>query len=287
VDFSDHSRRALEYAAALSAYVGGRLIVAHIVDPLLAAAQRTYQWDPLGADTREELESFTRPAIEAAGLPRSSADLVLEQGHAAPEILRLARTHEADLIVMGTHGLSGFRRALYGSTTARVLRGADRPVLAVPLPDQGQSPPNLHWFAGGVVAALDFSDTSRRAAALGARLARSFSQPLILVHVVAPLLATGRWRAEAAAQDDVRATEARATLAKVAAEVDGSDAEQLVAIGDPAEELARVASERRASLIVMGLQGSGLPLVGRAPGSVAMHTLAHSPVPVLAVPAPH
>jgi nucleotide-binding universal stress UspA family protein len=284
VDFSDHSRQALRYASALAAYVDGRLVVAHVVDPLLAAAQRTYQWDPLGADTREELEGFVWPETDAEELPRSGVELVLRQGEAAAEIVGLAKARGAELIVMGTHGLSGFRRMFFGSTTARVLRATDIPVLAVPLGDEAAQARGPRRLVGALVAPVDFSDSSLRAADMAVRIAKALGQPLVLLHVVSPLRAAARWQPDASAHDEVRVEKARNELARIVVGLGATDVERLVSTGDPAEEIARVASERRAGVIVMGLQGHGLPLVGRAPGSVATRVLALAPVPVLCVP---
>jgi nucleotide-binding universal stress UspA family protein len=284
VDFSDHSRQALQYASALTAYVGGRLVVVHVVDPLLAAAQETYQWDPAGADAREELTRFVTPEIEAQGLSPANVELVLAQGHAASEILALAAKHRAELVVMGTHGLSGFRRMFFGSTTGRVLRQAHLPVLVVPLGQEGVRVEGPRRLTGALIAPVDFSAASLGAAGISARLARTFSLPLVLLHVVSPLRVSPRYQAEAAAHDAGRMEKARESLQQVAADIGATDTETLVTAGDPAEEIARVAGERHAGMIVMGLQGEGLPLVGRAPGSVASRVLSLSPVPVLAVP---
>jgi nucleotide-binding universal stress UspA family protein len=54
------------------------------------------------------------------------------EGNVPETILKTAGEKEADLIVMGTHGLTGWRRLIFGSVTERVLRSAPCPVLAVP-----------------------------------------------------------------------------------------------------------------------------------------------------------
>ena len=58
-------------------------------------------------------------------------------GDAAEEILKQVEECEADLIVMGTQGLEGTRRFVFGSTTEHVLRESTVPVLAVPIPATG------------------------------------------------------------------------------------------------------------------------------------------------------
>ena len=56
---------------------------------------------------------------------------VVETSPAADAIVEYARRHAIDVIVMATHGRSGFRRWVFGSVAEKVLRGADRPVLMV------------------------------------------------------------------------------------------------------------------------------------------------------------
>jgi nucleotide-binding universal stress UspA family protein len=284
VDFSDHSRRALKYAAALQAHFGGRLVIIHVVDPLLAAAQRTYQTDPLGADVHEELRAFVASAgIDAApGSP--SVELVLTMGDAAAEILKLASERRADAIVMGTHGLSGLRRVFFGSTTANVLKHANVPVIAVPLAEDAPSRADLLRQHTVVLSPVDFHESANLAARLGGELAQSLKLRLILLHVVPPLRASGSRQQAADEYNRDRVRQAQEQLQDLAASLGMSNIEVITALGDVAEEIARVAEERDAGFIVMGLHGESMPIVGHAPGSVAYRTLLQTSVPVVAVP---
>jgi nucleotide-binding universal stress UspA family protein len=63
----------------------------------------------------------------------------LEYGDIEEQVLRTAEQGKADLIVMATEGHHGFLDALRGSTTERIVRAADCPVLAVPV---HETPPN-------------------------------------------------------------------------------------------------------------------------------------------------
>jgi nucleotide-binding universal stress UspA family protein len=61
---------------------------------------------------------------------------LLRFGPAALEILEAAHEHGADIIVIATHGETGWRRLVFGSVTESVVRQARCPVLAVPSPQQ-------------------------------------------------------------------------------------------------------------------------------------------------------
>jgi len=64
---------------------------------------------------------------------------MLGNGDAADEIARIATTENADLIVISTHGLTGWRHLVFGSVAEKVIRLADRPVLVIPAHDSEQA----------------------------------------------------------------------------------------------------------------------------------------------------
>ena len=88
----------------------------------------------------------------------------------------------ADLVVMGTHGRSGFERLVLGSVTERVLRKSACPVLTVPkgIPDVA-TPPVLF---NRIVCAVDFSDCSMHALNYAMSLAQEADAHLTVVHVI-------------------------------------------------------------------------------------------------------
>jgi nucleotide-binding universal stress UspA family protein len=77
--------------------------------------------------TREYLEDM-KDRHQDSGVPIQTADA---SGEAAKEILDFAQSQDIDLIVMSTHGRSGFQRWLFGSVAEKVMRHAPCPVLAV------------------------------------------------------------------------------------------------------------------------------------------------------------
>ena len=198
-------------------------------------------------------------------------------GKPADAILKTARTLEPDLIVMGTRGLSGARRMMFGSTTSQVLRKTAVPVLAVP-----QSTSTARWPGRRVIAALELGPDARRDASAAAGVARAFGVPLRLVHVVAPTQ-TPPWRQpQLEPQERARLADARSALEALAAATRDVHVDTRVLLGDPAEEIAAAAEEAKAGLIVMTLRG-GRGLFGARQGSITYRVLCSAAVPVLAL----
>jgi nucleotide-binding universal stress UspA family protein len=133
VDFSGPSRIALRYAAVVARMAGARMIVLFVNDPLLAAAAAaTYDAQAVAHSTDVELKRFVRKALAGRRVPAASVRMSVAVGKPAQEIATAAEQLRADLVVMGTRGLSGAARLVLGSTTEQVLRRAGVPVLAVP-----------------------------------------------------------------------------------------------------------------------------------------------------------
>jgi nucleotide-binding universal stress UspA family protein len=286
VDFSEQSQQALRWAGALAWRYNSRLIVLTAVDPLLArAAKVRLGLDLAGSETEPELRQFVASVLpDSSGAP--PALIEVGTGNASEVILRAAERAGADLLVLGTHGLGGFRKALLGSTTEQVLRHTKKPVLAVPLTgtqavtlDAGRP----RFALSPILAATDFSEPSAAACRWAGALAEDFGARLLLVHVVAPLSVAPRWRSHAVEIDEERVQLARERLDAVLHDQPASiQGEIAVSIGRPAESISSIAEERGAALIVMGLTGeTGQPI---RPGSIAYRVLTLSHAPVLVVP---
>jgi nucleotide-binding universal stress UspA family protein len=133
LDFSPPPKKALDYAVAVAKQFKARLTLLHVVEhvatPDFAASfPLTMEDDKMMAAAKHELEV----AVEAARIPRSVVEKVLVRfGRSFHEIAEAARTRKVDLIVISTHGYTGLKHALLGSTTERVVRHARCPVLVV------------------------------------------------------------------------------------------------------------------------------------------------------------
>jgi nucleotide-binding universal stress UspA family protein len=286
LDGSPLSERALPEAVALAERSGARLLLLRV-----AVADFVTRTDPrsgepylvdLAADYLRDVAG--RVAAQSAAV---AIETVEARGEPGPEIGRVAREREADLIVMATHGRSGLGRWLYGSVADHVLRHAPAPVLLVSALC-GPAPARAAGAPGRVLVPLDGSPLAETALAPAAALADAFDARLLLLLVVEP---PSPGRAPygagyvAAAYDPATALqEARGYLEGVACDLRrrGHRADVAAAEGPAAATIAAAARERRVARIVMATHGrSGL---GRMVlGSVATAVLHLADVPLVLV----
>src|SRR5579871_2129705 len=132
-DFSDNSQYAFQMACSLAKDNNARLILLHVIPPSADPLLTELPANPLrSAESQTSLQGrFTWPQPTD---PVVRVEHRVAEGDAPAEILSLARALPSVLIVMGTHGRTGFRRLLAGSVAEEVLRKAACPVLAVKTP---------------------------------------------------------------------------------------------------------------------------------------------------------
>ena len=285
IDFSDASRGALRYARAIAEHLGGRLVILAVEDPLLTEAAALGTGKPWNSDdTRRELARFASSALHGHRLEEASVEYAIRVGTPAREILEVARDAGCALIVMSTRGLTGMRKMFFGSTTERVLRETAIPVLATPPTDDGPaSLADLRKRVGRILVPVDLTPASQLQLKAARAIAEALDVPYVATSVVEPVRSPLAAKLHLPSIELERRTRAEDALAGLLAEVPHvREAEALVAYGDPAEEIAKVARDRRAGLIVIGLHGS--PMLGRHMGSVTYRVLCLAPALVLALP---
>ena len=277
VDFSESSRSALVFAARLAKHAGARLHVVHAQDPLLASAARSAGID-IDAEARAELSTFMQSAPPAG---EWSPFHEVAEGQAADVVCDIADRENADVIVVGAHGMSGIGRALFGSTTEDLLRKADHSVVVVP---DAWTPPrqdtNDLSGVGPIVVGVESAPPALAAAHAGRELAALLGTGLELRHVVPPPSVLARWSAHADVAQQQRLNEAREQLASSPLRDLAPGAVQ-IATGAVAEQLAdavRVTGNRR-PLLVIGRRTHRER--GDAPGHIAIRVLALTDAPVL------
>jgi nucleotide-binding universal stress UspA family protein len=134
VDFSEHSHEALLYAGDLAKRYGARLTLAHVYPVVnYAAAEGFMLFTPEQiVKLKEQLEQQLRESSNVARAAGATAvGIVLLQGDPFTELNAYARKQHIDLIVMGTHGRTGWRHALLGSVAEKLVRSASCPVMTV------------------------------------------------------------------------------------------------------------------------------------------------------------
>lgn len=262
VDFSDRARTAVGYAATLADHFRARLDV--------VAVNADADGEPV---TVARLEGFVAPIADRFKTLNPALSFTIDFGVPGDAIIRQAEEDRADLIVISTHG-AGAATAAYGSTTLHVMRHAAVPLLVIPPALHALPQPAIETLIGRdnrVLAPVDFHHRAIHDVRIAAGIAQAFDIDLLLLHVLS--------------QDTVRnGEEANAMLAELAADVNTRvRVDAVLALGNPAAEISRVAIDHNAGVIVMGLRGDGRA-IGSLPGSIAYEVVRQAPALVLALP---
>ena len=134
-DFSAASSPAFRQAIAIARRDRAELLVLHVLSPpapMVADAYITPNvWNALLRSQRTSAQRRLDTLVEKARRARVRARGLLAEGVAADAIVRIARSHGARMIVVGTHGRRGAARFFLGSVAARVVAAAHSPVLTV------------------------------------------------------------------------------------------------------------------------------------------------------------
>lgn len=167
-DLSALSEAAWGHAVALARRFGATLEVVYVQDWKLVVDLATL---PPRAPSPEEKKKLTARIRETVGV---ASKITFAAGDPAFAILRLARSRRVDLIVMGTHGRTGLKRALLGSVTESVIRQSPVPVLAV---REGSG------AVRSVLAPVNFTDYSYYGFTYAAALSSALNARLTAFHV--------------------------------------------------------------------------------------------------------
>jgi nucleotide-binding universal stress UspA family protein len=131
-DFSESARHALTYGLSFAREYEAELVLLHVVEVVPVGYASDLFPAPMAA-VFQEISAYARAELgKLAALARERSVVVRElvtQGKPSAEIVRTARDEAVDMIVLGTHGKGVLDKALFGSTTERVVRGAPCPVL--------------------------------------------------------------------------------------------------------------------------------------------------------------
>jgi nucleotide-binding universal stress UspA family protein len=289
-DFSELSGLALERAVRLGRWFEARVTALHVVPRILATSAPTEGGVLLGVPPgflraqREDADQALRRQIEPLLGEGAAIEAKLADGDPARAIQAEAEALPADLVVMGTHGRSGFEHLLLGSVAERVVRTAPCPVLTVRGPC---TEPRGSLFRR-ILCAIDLTEASERTLDMALSLAEETLARVTLLHVVEGQLGESgpelyRPVPEAARLQRQLVDQANEQLLRAGQRAHGfCDVSERVETGSAWREILRVADETYADLIVMGTHARGA--VGRLFfGSTANQVVRHATCPVLTV----
>lgn len=273
-DFSEPAGRALAYAIGLARHYEATLVLAHVSPgtfPLLPAeAAPEYPFY-----NRTEAEEQLQALAESERMEGLRVERLVCEGDLPETLLRQMVEQRADLLVVGTHGRSGWRRVILGSVAEQLFRRSSCPVLTVGPGAEPPLPPETEFRQ--ILFPTDFRLEAQPALNWALSLAQEHQATLTLLYVVESGFQS--------LEDSGRMEEAiRRQLADlVPEEVKAWCEPQLeVRFGNAGEMIVKAAGERDADLILLGVRP---PRVAseRARWTTAHHVVREAHCPVLTV----
>jgi nucleotide-binding universal stress UspA family protein len=286
IDFSDASRLAVEWCVGFAKDVDAELVLLHVLDtPHLAVGNLVAVPDLVPELRKRADEELARWRQE---IDLSRARVETQEGAPDDTILAAASRLGVDLVVMGTHGLSGFQKLFLGSVTERVLHQLHVPLLTLSSGGREQeragfSPPRT------IVIGIDFGEEASSVIRHGLWLAEHYQAELVAVHAVpVPYVVLNDQTLERLGPDELIRLEhdltadRRAQIADLLPESMSTEVRIVAKVGAPFDVLRGVVRERRADLVVLGAGGHGEASV-RWLGSTCHKMVRSSARPVLIV----
>jgi nucleotide-binding universal stress UspA family protein len=279
-DFSDSANHALRQAVELALVHKASLYIFHAIllhtdDPQQLRTQLKDYLDQLEKETMESLKTKS-DELKGRGV---AVEISTERSVSAFDaIMDKVNTIHPDLLVMGTHGRSGFGKLLLGSVAEKVLRHA--PCHVMTLRKESAIAEGYGGFPR-ILVPVDFTDHSRRALDV-ARLLVSKEGTLILVHVVASPIHPSFYAGGVTRLFQLDPELPKRIEEKLKEWLGDQNGEVVATEGDVHAEIMRVGEEKQAQLNVIGTRGlSGIDHF--LMGSVTEKVVRHSKIPVLTV----
>ena len=278
-DFSEPSEAALPFATSVAREYGAKVYALHVVIPA-AYTYTTPEVTAVAIEAQEDTAKLNMQRLEAqlTGLPHES---ILERATGIwPALEQAVKDYAIDLIVLGTHGRTGAQKLLLGSAAEEIFRRSRVPVLTIG-PREHHGAHKSAKFRR-VLFPTDFTPESLAAAPYAISMAQENEARLILLHVAKELDTR---------PTDPAAEDAMSNLLFQLHEIVPASAEPwcrleaVVQFGNPAEQILKVAKERDADLIVLGVRDPG-PFMGAATHlerNTAHKVVVHAACPVLTV----
>jgi nucleotide-binding universal stress UspA family protein len=254
LDGSALGERALPMAAEIAKASNGRLILLRVVPYFTVLAADPLLYEEMNRMGEDEALAYLRSVQETLD-PQLPVDLEIEVGSAADSILQKAHEHNADLIVMSSHGRSGLNRWVYGSVAERILSQAPCPTLIINARQQSWQP-----VPKRILVPLDGSELAEKALDPVRDLATALGSEVHLLRVTT----SGHLRLETDSMAEVftdiegkEVEDANTYLQEAAGKLGLADTVMAVAVASAsiAEAIIDYAAENDIELIVMSSHG--------------------------------
>ena len=139
IDFSDYSKKALEYAVSFAKKFKARMHLVYVIEPIIGPIDIELMVDheQIHKDIEKNALKELRKLINDEIDPEIKAYILTKNGKPFYEINKAASENDIDLIIISTHGQTGIKHLLFGSTAEKVVRKAPCPVLTLREPIKG------------------------------------------------------------------------------------------------------------------------------------------------------
>lgn len=275
-DFSPISTRALDYAVSLAQRYESKIYLAHVISPdayPLTAPEVTVR----SVDKQlMEAKTKTQELLMSDRFHGVPYEVYIETGALWPQLERMIKKNDVDLVVVGTHGMGAVKKVLIGSGAEQIFRQCQKPVLTVGPAVENKYPTEREFK--NILFATDFGLGAEREAAFAFSLGQEHDATVTLLYVVQHMDDYS---------EDGMALKREAIRNQLRELVPGQgdvwcQTQLRMGVGDVVEEILRIAEETNAELIVMGAK-KRMNLPGHVPGTKAYKVVTRSHCPVLTV----
>ncbi len=270
MDGSKYSRWALEWVARLPLVAPPPVVALHAVD--LSALKAPVMFQPMVVGNepfiQAEVKSLDKKAKEVAAETKRSLDSFNLQGRVtiekgAPADIIVKRARRGDLVIVGHRGLTGLDRFMLGSVSTKVMLHAPCSVLVVKQPSRA---------IRKILLATDGSKNANKALRFLLQDMRSANVEILVTHVM-PFLRYSE-------QNEAVKVLVDQCVEKLASA--GYRVTPMLKLGNPADEIIKIAGREKVDLILAGAKGMGA-IARFLLGSVSIKLMQHSACSVLVV----
>lgn len=267
LSLSAESLSALPYVRGIAEMFGSSVFLWHALNEERdEAGAEMMKSDRMEKRAREKLQGLAR----TVQLQTLDVSTVVDDGAVAGELPKIIREQNIDLVVARTSGRRGLQRILYGSVVDEICRVSSCPVLTV-------GPyllPRREIRFKRIIVPTDLSQHSQRVLPAVVCLARRCGSCVTVLHVMRE-----SWGARSDAAEVERGAR-RVMGHSFEPQLAGLDVELVCEPGDPVDTILRIAREKSADLIALGINNAFEPGIQMCP-SVASRVLSEAHCPVL------